>query len=43
LHLGVAQRGTVDIDADAAVPQAVEQRIDEVLLLEELVPVVKFE
>src|SRR5215510_5432327 len=38
-RLRAAQRGTIYVYGDATVPQAVEQRIDEVFLLEQLVPV----
>src|SRR5215475_4058342 len=43
LRLGSAQGGAIDVDADAAVPQAVEEGIDEMLLPKQLVPVVELE
>jgi hypothetical protein len=43
VHLRAAQRWAIDVDGDAAVPQTVEQRIDEVFLLEQFVPVGQIE
>ena len=43
VRLRAAQRGAIDVDADTAVPQTVEQRIDEVFLVEQLVPVGEIE
>src|SRR5215510_9552976 len=43
LRLGSAQGGAIDVDANAAVAQTIEQRINEVLLLKQLVPVGQLE
>ena len=38
IGLRVAQRRPVDLDDDAVMPRAVEQRVDQGLFLEQLVP-----